>query len=570
MQRLVSLPIFAALVLTTLASKSHLLAGDLDELLRTDVAWTALSEEEKRPIVPALKALLCAEHGRCSVLDGPPLNPARAYHDAEKELVNSMKAVVESVGGQSGQALVDSLVHLQSQASLNSRDIESLRPQLAKTLIELSAEAPILQTHIKLANAVESFLFLERYKEEYRTEADFSDKLLPKLQKTLIDYAAAPRGEPERENLGNVFRLVEACSASDRTVNIDGLLTELRKLCKRPNLWLFISDDLINAFVDSAVNLPPETQSVDECILGTSIQGTAIVYPAVGIVLRENPSYAALTVKLDGNATSNTIGYQKPVRILATGQSSFWSNKCLDIPNFVTSPASASACTDTVICSIQKVGRQCLSRLIERIAWKRALQQKPQADLVASRKFARRVETSFDERLDPLMAKAKKFYFERFLYALRRLQILPTDPSFSSTTKALGIGATFAKRDQVGSFLTPPASVAALETKPDLTVKIHDSFFWNTFESERKVPADALDKLVDEFLSNLPGSSDSAFIADSNPQFFKVIAEAVLMPNSQRAGFLQENLPSSGKLTLVDVEYRDSWVIVHWKMVPEE
>ena len=133
---------------------------------------------------------------------------------------------------------------------------------------------------------------------------------MPELQKTLIDYAAAPRGESERENLGRLFRLVESFAAADRTVNIDRLLVELRKLCKKPNLWLFVSDDLINAFADSAIKLKPETQAVNECILGTSIRGTAIVCPSVSIALRENPAFAALTVKLDGNATSNTVGYQ--------------------------------------------------------------------------------------------------------------------------------------------------------------------------------------------------------------------------------------------------------------------
>ena len=64
---------------------------------------------------------------------------------------------------------------------------------------------------------------------------------------------------------------------------------------------------------------------------------------------------------------------------------------------FRATPPAGGADTHTRIRSIQKTGGQFAHKLIEKIAWKRAGQQKRQAELISSQHTRKRVLTEFEE-----------------------------------------------------------------------------------------------------------------------------------------------------------------------------
>lgn len=555
MHRFANFAFFAVLILVGGAGSSFVVAQDLDELLKDVPAWASLTDGERREIAPVLSVLF--REGR------PSLDPSKAFDKAREQLRISIQALVKSSESQFENELVDNLTPFSPETGVDSARLNQSRVHLRKVLADLSTNNPKLELYINLAEAIESFTFLAPW--EGKSPSDY-EELLDELKMALILFASAPRGDDERKELGRIAGLIEAFAEADQAASIDELLSALQELCKKPNLWLHISGRLINDFVNSAVPPINEPQSVNECILGTSVAGTANVCATASVSPRQASDHAAFSVTLKGTATSNTIGYQKPVRIRSKGESSFWAEKCVAISDayFLSGRASATACTDTTICSIKKVGRQCLSCLIERIAWNRARQQETKAETIASEKLARRVEASFDERLDSALAKARKFYEDRVRNPLRRFGLFPAVLQFGSTCDDVRIGAALGKPDQLGALRDPPeSSSGSLES--DLTVRIHDTFIRGVFMSE-DVPAEVFDRLVKEFVSSLPGVKDSATSQKFDPQLFKAISMAMMQPESDRSRFVKEKLPRSGKLELIDVLYEDGWITIYWRM----
>ena len=547
------------------ATSPFLRADDLEEKLKNEPIWLALEPElgnvDKEELKGILRILLC------QAVDRPPLDPAKALDKATKKLHDCMKELVNAVEVQTEVALLTKLTPLLSEERVNPTQLDEPYRIVTKAIHEQSGNSSKLVLYAKLARAIEGYTLLVR--EEYKTPSDYS-KLLTDFKRALFDYVSAPRGETERNKLGIKVALLEAFADADKTSNFDDLLIAIRKVCKRPNFWLQVSDRLINDLLNSAVNPISDSQCVAECILDTSITGTAVVSANASVSTTEASDRAVLKVNLNGSSTSDTIGYHKPVNIKSVGNTNFSAEKtvCISDAAFTAGQSAAVASTDTTICSIAKVGRPFLRKVIERVAWKRACQQKSQAEFIASQKFECKLEAAFDQRLDSALVKARAFYDERVRSPLAKLGILPKNLSFSSTSKSVSVGATLAKPEMIGA-PNAPKSLPASSLQSDLTLRIHDSLLMS--KSPNHVPPEVLDRLINEFLSNIRGVNKGTKSSSLDPKVFNTILELPMSDSGLLQGktledVLKSKLPKNDKLEFSGVTYEDGWISLNWRL----
>lgn len=396
-------------------------------------------------------------------------DPSIAFDKARERLLKSIDQLEHALGTNSPNALNwkrylrwDNINQLLPEGRT---DAKSLR-ELAEVLGQLHDNYPGLELppFTNLADAIESYIDLAPYAQA--TRADYIE-LLEELKEKLVDHADAPSNKTLQE-IGGMVGLIEAFGGAEDLVAV------IRQRYKNPNLWLHVSARLVSSFPTFPID---ETRPVRECILGTSIRGQARTCGDSSLSLGEASDHVAIDVALDGTTYSRTTGYQKPVRIESKGVSPFTAVKRLAFSDerFVAGRARAEACTKTTILSIKKVGRKLLTKVIEKIAWRRARQQKPLAESIASRNLEREVEANMDQKLDPIIVKGRKIYEEQIRNPLVRLGIFPDELSCNSSVASAHVGATFAEPDQLGAPGPPPV----YSPENDLTVQIHGSVIQN-------------------------------------------------------------------------------------------
>jgi hypothetical protein len=180
-----------------------------------------------------------------------------------------------------------------------------------------------------------------------------------------------------------------------------------------------------------------------------------------------------LAIHLDGTAYSRTRGYNGPVRINSSGRTTFWAYQHVTLTNddFITSPGVADADTRTQIRSIQKTGGKFGHRLIERIAWKRAGQQKRQAERIASSHARDRVLNEFEENVVRDLAAARLRYEAQVVAPLVRRGVTPEYLQMRSGAGGVFVETLFAGRTQLGAAGLPPPMMP----DHDLALQVHES-----------------------------------------------------------------------------------------------
>ncbi|MEQ8836403.1 MAG: hypothetical protein RID07_06325, partial [Lacipirellulaceae bacterium] len=214
-------------------------------------------------------------------------------------------------------------------------------------------------------------------------------------------------------------------------------------------------------------------QPVVDCILGTSIRGTACTQGTVTFRTEPSDSQIVLQTVFTGRTSSRTVGYNKPVKIYSTGQTTFTSTKQLLFSDdaFFVNTADATARTKTRTNAIRKTGGKFGRRIVEKIAWKRVGESKHQAERIAAQHAEVKVATGFDEEVNALMVNGRKRYLDRVVTPLTRRDLVPEYFRWNSTSHDLGVEATIARSTQLGASV-PPTPV---RLGHDLYFQLHES-----------------------------------------------------------------------------------------------
>ncbi len=288
---------------------------------------------------------------------------------------------------------------------------------------------------------------------------------------TLADSVERYLQEPTTEDAQIIGGILGWLEQGDQ---VPWLVGDVRQRLDRPNLYASVSDRFISRGIRRGVN---QVNPVHECILGTDVRGTAHLVGDVDVDLIPSRDKGLIQLTLNGNLTSDNVGVNGPATIYSTGFSSVNARKLLVVDREGVSgmPASADAFTSTVFNAI------CANlRLVQRIATKRAYQQKSQAEAIASQRAATRIEQRFDAESVDLIADANRRLDTELRRHLRGRDEEPQAVQFSSTNTHLNVELLQVSPAQVAAPDNPPQ---ASEPGADLVVRMHESLLNNYGEA---------------------------------------------------------------------------------------
>lgn len=237
-----------------------------------------------------------------------------------------------------------------------------------------------------------------------------------------------------------------------------------------PNLVVQTSGEFFAAGLNQEIN---RVRPVNDVILGTSVHGTAHVVGETRTQMLTNPLQAGYSINLGAAANSNTVGYNGPVVIYSTGVTQLHGQKKIhfddEIGGMRPAPATASATTCTSINDI------CArSRLVTRIAWKRAMASKGEAEAIASAKAADNLRTEMNQQAVESTTSVNKNFEERYRHPLIIRGEYPRQFLTASSSKLMQIALTQLDQGQLGAPSVPPQTPAG-----DIVAQVHESFIAN-------------------------------------------------------------------------------------------
>lgn len=296
--------------------------------------------------------------------------------------------------------------------------------------------------------------------------ADQYRSQLNALAEAIVKYRQQDTPE-NAEAVGRILGWLEdAGQAAD-------LVSKVRSEFCKPNFWGVASARLAQASASEPID---EVMPLQDCILGTSIQGNAHTVGQVHLELIPSEEAAALAIRLVGTANSNNVGNNRGVLIYSTGQTALDVRKEIrvDSQGIHLAPAEAQCETSTQITGVWH--RLCVVR---KIAWQQANRKKPQAEQVANARAELRAAQQMDQRTEELLDSAQRDFAEKFRNPLLRRGEFPRLMQFVSTTDQLALTLLQANASQLAAPSDPPQVPSHL----DLAVRVHESFVGNFSEA---------------------------------------------------------------------------------------
>lgn len=297
-----------------------------------------------------------------------------------------------------------------------------------------------------------------------------ADPQLAATYQTQLDQLAEKLGQYEkspttdlRQQLGQLIGWLENNGQAPDVV------AAVRARHARPNLFAEVSERLVSGGVGDQI---VQQSEVHDCILGTSISGTAVLRGRTRVQLDEHPTKANLHVVLQGVVDSDNVGFNRGVQILSHAVTQVTATKAILLDPLGSNSCAAAACctTDTAIHGI------CAkSRFVERIAWKRAGKSQGEAERIGSRHAEARIARQMDARVEEVLAEGRASYQENFRRPLVRRGEFPQLMQFSTLSGFLRVAWRQASASQLAAS-SPPPQIA--ETR-DLAVRAHESMVGN-------------------------------------------------------------------------------------------
>lgn len=338
---------------------------------------------------------------------------------------------------------------LQAELTSESASISKLNTSLKK--LRSNQDGLELSPFSEVATALNNYIDVLSVSKIKNGQKQFA-KQLELLAKDLVKYEKAPNTQNTYvvgRRVGNISTL--GCSPA--------FVEAVRSKYAQPNLHISVAESFINA---GATRPVVQTLPVTDYILGTSISGTAKSNGVLKVITVPSQNSANLRFCLSGKVFSDTVGSNGPVCIYTTGQTCFSAYKDIFLtPETIrTNPSVASAETFTNINAIVPQGRFG-SRLIEKIAWKKAGKQKGLAESIASSHAEDRIQTSFDKQFEEegsqQLAESQERLEKRVRLPLKRIGEEPEMLALSSTSDNLLVTMLKANRSQLGAPSAPPA-----------------------------------------------------------------------------------------------------------------
>lgn len=270
----------------------------------------------------------------------------------------------------------------------------------------------------------------------------------------------------------------------------------LKELYSRPNMRVWFAERFVQQLVEEPID---EYQPVRDCILGTSIYGTAHFVGESKVELL--PADGAVRMKLTvvGQAVSNNVGYRRPVRLRSKGYAGLCVTQTLSASDsgVTFDPTYVDVNLKTELTAIEH-----RSRLVRRIAWRKAGQSKGRADRIATERMRQKLRDQFDRDVQQRAAGAGD-PMSRVRPVLQRLEFPEPERELRSTDDAIYFRSVLRRGDQVGSAVSPPE----FPTEHNAVVQIHESAIDNALShllAGRTVREEQIEKLLADAGRQMP------------------------------------------------------------------
>ena len=211
-----------------------------------------------------------------------------------------------------------------------------------------------------------------------------------------------------------------------------------------------------------------------DCILGATVRGTALTSGLVRFQPLPASERIELDIRLAGVIHSNTQAFKKPVRVNSTGTTNYTASKRLMISDdqFRTAGGpQVAAQTRTRVRSVTKTGGRFGKRLVEKIAWKKVHEKKPQSEWIAARHAEQRIAANFDQKVLAALSNGRVNYEGKLRAPLRRVGLLAEAIHLSSDARSIFTQVVLGSRKQITTDALPPGKLA----DNDVTVQLHET-----------------------------------------------------------------------------------------------
>ena len=301
----------------------------------------------------------------------PEMDSARAVLERELEQVNQY-IEPETPNGQAWSRFLqlDAIREEMKQQNPNPTRLAQLEVNLQQNYPGLESD-PLLD----LRSALRDVKRAARYGSNPDRTIQVLNARMQALVK-LLDENPDATSLDVAEDVGRILNYLYESNQAPSAVS------KLRGRFSMANAEVYASEALLNQVAARGV---AEPSPVDECILGTRILGRACLQGSVAVDLLPMHRGVSLNLNLSGNLTSQNRGYNRGVVLRTSGTSPVFASKPITVtPEAISAgPSSVSTNLRTTIHRIEH-----RSRLVRKIAKKKAAQQKPQADAIAQGRHA--------------------------------------------------------------------------------------------------------------------------------------------------------------------------------------
>ncbi|OYP37527.1 hypothetical protein [Rhodopirellula sp. MGV] len=382
------------------------------------------------------------------------------------------------------------------ESDVSDRDIAESLDQIARRATGVYPGLEVAEVR-RVRAAAKRFSDALRYRRH-----DVITNALGKQLERFSDQWDEIEATPSPDNIATLRLLLDLLERTNQTVD---LVEHSRRLFSSPNIRVHVDESVVQQAVGRDVS---QTTPVRDCILGTSIFGSATMNGDV--VAELLPSDAAIRIRLalTGTVTTSNVGYNRGVRVRTTSDAQVYATRMLEVDakGIRLGQVSTDASLHTNLNSIEHK-----LRLVRKIARKKAAEQKPLADRIAHRKLVRRISEEFALETDQAVASPDSGLLGEIQTWLYRLDMDKPQHRLASTADLITVTSLIRQGNQLGSPSAPPA----VSSPSDITVQVHESLIDNTlgsFLAGRTLSKADLDRMIEQ--SGRPKSAESDAASD--------------------------------------------------------
>ena len=347
-----------------------------------------------------------------------------------------------------------------------------------------------LHQFTKVRDALKNYAHALRYSTDRPKTIEILNNRLTKLSEQVQLPGFAQDFAKTRDIGQTIAYLIESQQAND-------LVSAIRSNYSRANFRVLIS----SRYVAQKFSRPVyEPNPVNEEILGTQIVGQSITQGFVTPQLLDNPTNAAIRLNMNGNFSSQNIGYNRSVKLHTQGYGSLAASETIALTDQGLVPLNDTSVDAGLSSQIDNI--EARLRLVRRIASKQAAKQKPEADAIAEGRIESRLRDQFHNQLVQQIIQANEKIKTPDLPVLKRLGLANPKRNTWSSPKYLAL----LWKQQEGTQLAAPASCPLYVDHSGITVQLHESMISNLTDpilAGRILRSSEMDGIASQFGNSL-------------------------------------------------------------------